>query len=181
MTVVRVERRTILLQTNPSVQEQRCQTIASLAPKRCTRLEPAAEFWRVDAEQAHSPDGCHVYGVAIDDRSDQDWIRSRDAPACRSCLKKCSSNENDHDQNLHGVAPFPANGRGWRFGVQARGPHRWPWASSGRRLRRARLVRAVRSSVSGYRSRDCCNPSTLPLESETCTCERQCGRSLSLA
>lgn len=120
--VVRVERWTILLQSNPSMQEQGGETVASLAPKRCTGLEPAAEFWRVDAEQAHPPNGSNVNGVAIDDESDQHRIRPSDPVVCRRCLKKSGTDKREDDQILHNTAPFPVDWRGWTPGVQARGP-----------------------------------------------------------
>ena len=137
--IVGVECRTILLESHPSMEEQRGETIASLAPKRCIGLEPAAEFRRVDAEQAHSPDGGNVNGVAVDDGSDQHWVGSPGDGRRQRSVQNDSGDEDESDQVLHGQAPVPRHVAGRHPWVQAKDQHRWllpelRWQPRGRKV-----------------------------------------------
>jgi len=76
--VVGIERRALLLETNPSMQDERRQPIARFAAERCGGVEPMADFRRIDPQQPHAAERGDVDRVAVNDGAHQHGFRSFD-------------------------------------------------------------------------------------------------------
>jgi len=76
MALVRVNLVALRLQTNPSMQHQFGQPVARRTRKRRRGVEPAADLRSVDAEQPDATDRRDVDGVAVDDRANEQGVRT---------------------------------------------------------------------------------------------------------
>ena len=78
MPVVHIEQRAFLLETNPSMQDERREPIARLAAEGRGGVEPATDLRRIDSKQPHPAERRHVDRIAVDDGTHQDRIGSFD-------------------------------------------------------------------------------------------------------
>jgi len=82
------------------MQHEARKLVARRVRERRRRVEHAADFRRVDAEQTHAAEHRDVDGVAIDHGADEHERRSI-ARRRRECCSNCNGYAEGHEQNLH--------------------------------------------------------------------------------